>query len=265
MIYTVLLLLTGCSDSGSSFENVSTKPDSAAIVFGPSLTELFYVSGIDGRLAGVDRFSIWPDPVSEIAKVGDFLSPSLEQVIALNATSIHVVGSNSSLEELANRLSVPYYRYSFDTLDDVFETCSRLEELYSEANFDEFRIDIETAFQSALCDSVSVMLVIYLEEGGSITLAGEGTFYQDILEALNCTLAAPQTGTYPSVSVEGILSINPDFVILLDPYNAGEALLDSWSANGLDDSNVSVLSGDYVLIPGARLPQLILEISSCLH
>ncbi len=109
------------------------------------------------------------------------------------------------------------------------------------------------------------MFVIYLEEGGSVTLAGEGTFYQDILEALNCTLATPQTGTYPSVSVEGILSINPDFVILLDPYNTGEALLDSWRVNGLDDSNVSVLSGDYVLIPGARLPQLILEIASCLH
>lgn len=264
VICMVFLLLIGCSERGSISESISTTADSAVIVFGPSLTELFYVSGIDGRLAGVDRFSVWPDSVLEIPTVGDFLSPSLEQIIALNATSIHVVGSNSSLEELATRLSIPCYRYSFDRLDDIAEACVQLEEIYPEADFDQFQYDIEVAFESNSSDSASVMVVIYLEEGGTITLAGEGTFYQDILEGLNCSLATPETGTYPSISVEGILSIDPDYVILLDPYNSGETLLDSWRGSGLDDANVSILSGDFVLIPGARLPNLIMEISSCL-
>ena len=265
MIYMVFQLLTGCSEQNSEIDNLSTASDSAVIVFGPSLTELFYVAGINGRLAGVDRFSIWPDSVSRITTVGDFLSPSLEQIIALNATSIHVVGSNTSLNELATRLSIPTYQYSFDTLDDMFETCISLEQLYPEANFDDFRLDIETAFNTASCPSVSVMIVIYMEEGGTITLAGENTFYKNILDGLNCSIAAPEGGTYPSVSVEGILAINPNHVILLDPYSNGEALLDSWRASGLEDFNVSVISGDFVQIPGARLPDLIQEIASCLR
>jgi len=272
IISATLIFLTGCSKENSSIppvQNAFSDTDTAVIVFGPSLTELFYLSGAWDRLAGVDRFSTWPSRASELAVIGDFLAPSLEMITALGATSIHVVGSNQSLADLAERLGIPCYQYSFDRLDDVYESCDRIADLYPEADLSGFRDEIEFALDSLSVhfssDSPEVMIVVYLEGDGAITLAGKDTFYFDILTGMGCTLASPETGSYPAVSVEGILAIDPDQVIILDPYNTGETALDAWRSNGLDDSIVTVLSGDYVLIPGARLQELITGIAQCLN
>lgn len=272
MTSVILILLTGCGkESGSTQANLNEPvgADTAVVVFGPSLTELFYLSGAWDRLAGVDRFSIWPSQASELAVIGDFLTPSMEMITALGATSIHVVGSNQSLVDLAERLDIPYYQYSFDRLGDIYESSRRIENLYPEADLGGFRDEINLTLDSLSVvfesDSPEVMIVVYLGGDGAITLAGMNTFYFDILQGMNCVLAAPEAGSYPAVSVEGILAIGPDHVIILDPYNTGEAALDAWRSNGLDDSNVRILSGDYVLIPGARLCELIIGIAQCLN
>ncbi len=243
--------------------------DTSIIVFGPSLTELFYISGTWERLAGVDRFSIWPSQASQLAVIGDFMTPSLEMISALGATSIHVVGRNQSLTDLAERLGIPCYQYSFDRLDDVYGSSRRIEDLYPEADLSEFRDEIIFTLDSLSSvfetTSPEVMIVVYLEGDGAITVAGMDTFYFDILTGMGCVLAAPEAGSYPAVSVEGILAIDPDFVIILDPYNTYETALNRWRSNGLDDSNVTVLSGDHVLIPGARLNELIVGIARCLN
>ena len=243
--------------------------DTAVVIFGPSLTELFFISGTWDRVVGVDRFSSWPPEAAEKAVIGDFLYPSLEMITALGATSIHVVGRNQTLADLAERLAIPYYEYSFDRLSDIYQSCSKLESLYPDAKLDGFQGEIEYTMDSLSVqfadDSPEIMLVIYLEGDGSISLAGRNTFFSDIVTGIGCVLSAPDTGTYPSVSVEGILSLNPDFVIILDPYSNGQTALDNWRENGLDDSNVVVLSEDYVLVPGARLKELIIGIAQCLN
>ena len=230
---------------------------------------MFYISGAWDRVAAVDRFSVWPPEASELAVIGDFLSPSLEMITALGATSIHVVGRNQALADLAERLSIPYYQYSFDRLDDVYQSCSQLESLYPEAGLEYFQGEIEHTMDSLSVqfadESPEIMIVIYLQSDGSITLAGRGTFLSDIITGIGCVLSAPDTGTYPAVSVEGILSLDPDFVIILDPYSSGQMPLENWRDNGLDDSNVVVLSEEFVLVPGARLKELIIGIAQCLN
>jgi iron complex transport system substrate-binding protein len=269
-----LIFLIGCSErdnpvlSGSGEADPSCS-DSAAVVFGPSLTELFCVSGAGERLAAVDRYSIWPPDISELPRAGDFLSPSLEMIVSLGATSIHVVGSNQSLIDLAQRLGIPCYSYSFDRLDDVFQSCRKIEKLYPEADLTSFQQGIVSTMDSLSVlfreAPVRVMIVVYLEGDGAITLAGMDTFYRDIIEGIGCEMAASLSGSYPSVSVEGIMSIAPERVIILDPYGTGETVLNSWRSNGLDDSNVAVLAGDQVLIPGARLADTIRDIARCLN
>ncbi len=272
MISAVLIFLTGCAEKDNSnpvIQIESSDSDTVAVVFGPSLTEMFYISGAWNRVAGVDRFSTWPAQAEELAVIGDFLTPSMEMIIALGVTSIHIVGTNQSLMDLSHRLDIPYYQYSFDRLDDVYESCANLEQLYPEADFSVFTEELNFTIDSLAAvfaqESLEVMIVVHLSEDGAMTLAGKDTFYFDIITAIGCVLAAPDTGSYPAVSVEGILAINPDYVIILDPYNAGENLLNHWRSNGLDDTNVSILSGNYVLIPGARLKELVLGIIQCLN
>ncbi len=239
------------------------------MVFGPSLTELFFEGGAWERLAAVDRFSTWPPGVQDIPVAGDYLSPSLETIVELGATSIHAVGSSEALRDLASRMGIPFYSYSFDSLEDVMESSRRLEELYPEADLSGFRHQVESSLDSARESlsgkTLSVMAVVHLEEDGAITLAGRGTFIADIITGSGCVLSAPDAGSYPSVSVEGVLAMAPDRVIILAPGGDPQAIMERWSANGLSTEGVTPLTGEHLLIPGSRLPQTVREMISCLN
>lgn len=264
----VSVFLTGCSRTEEQPLQQVAAQDTAAVIYGPSLTELFYEAGIQYRIAAVDRFSVLPFG-EEVPRAGDFLSPSLETITRLGATSIHVVGSNQSLTDLAGQMGIPCYTYNFDTMEDMAASCRRIQELYTDADLQPFVSSVDSAIDSlsALFSAVNhhVMIVIYMEADGAITLAGHGTFYADIIEGIGCTLSAPEAGSYPSVSVEGIMWLDPDRVIILAPEMESEQVLGVWEGNGLSPENVSVLTGDHVLIPGARLPLLIRELGNCLN
>ena len=217
----------------------------------------------------MDRHSTWPAEAGELPCAGDFLSPSLEAVAGINATSIHVAGTSNNLRALADQLGIPYYSYSFDTLEDIMESADGIEELYPEADLSGYKASVTGALDSLYrqhaADSLLVMVVIYLEEDGAITLAGQNTFFADIIQGAGCRLAAPDAGSYPAVSAEGVLSMEPDRILILAPGGDPGRLMEVWEANGLPSSGVSVLNGEYILIPGARLPLTIREIGSCLN
>lgn len=239
------------------------------MVFGPSLTELFYEGGAQERLAAVDRFSTWPPEVQGMPVAGDYLSPSLEIIAEIGATSIHAVGSSEILRDMASRMGIPFHTYSFDTLEDVMESSRRLEELYPEADLSDFRHQVEASLdsvrESLSGEPLRVMAVVYLEEDGAITLAGRGTFIADIIAGAGCVPVAPDAGSYPSVSVEGVLTMAPDRVIILAPGGDPETIMERWTANGLPSEGVTPLTGEHLLIPGSRLPLTVREMASCLN
>lgn len=239
------------------------------MVFGPSLTGLFFEAGAGGRVAAVDRHSNWPPAALQLPCAGDYLSPSLEAVAEIGATSIHVVGTSHTLQTLSDQLGIPCYTYSFDTLEDVMLSAEKIEELYPEADLSVYRETVQNELDSLYsrhsANSLTVMVVIYLEEDGAITLAGRGTFFADIVERAGCLLAAPEAGSYPAVSVEGVLSMDPDRILILAPGGDPGTIMRVWTSNGLPTEGVRILDGDYVLIPGARLPITIREMGNCLN
>jgi len=261
-----MTLIPGCGA-----EAPVSREDVRAAVFGPSLAELFHEGGVWSRVAGVDTFTEWPPGADTLPRLGGYLDPSPEAVAALSPTSIHSVGDSGRLRELAGRLGIPYHSYRFDDLGDVLAVCDSLEALYPEASFDRFRERLEGVFaREPGREPRSAALVVYMSHDGRFTLAGSGTFYQELLEGMGCTLAAPESGTYPDVSVEGILMLYPDALIFLapdhpDPSGLLQSQRDFWGARGYPPERVFVLDDDFVLIPGARLPEIAERLESCLY
>ncbi len=264
-VICILILSHGCTP-----EKAVPGGDGRAVVFGPSLVELFYAGGLWERVAAVDDFTKWPPGADTLPRVGGYLDPSPEAVAALSATSLHSVGNSPRLAELARNTGIPYHSYCFDTLDDVYAACGSLEAMYPEASFDQFREELSQAFiENRVENGGSAALVIYNSDDGRYTLAGRGTFYEDLLEGIGCTISAPAAGTYPDVSVEGILLLDPDALIFLAPDEADPGALlqrqkDFWEERGFPPGRVFLLEDDFMLIPGARLPEITERLSFCL-
>lgn len=261
-------LIPACSPEGGAGVPAG---DGRAVVIGPSLVELFHEGGILDRVVAVDDYTLWPSEAGGLPRIGGYLDPSPEAVASLSATSIHSVGNSPRLAELARNLGIPYHHYSFDRLDDVMASCESLEALYPEASFDPFRERLERVFlENRVEEGGTASLVVFHSDDGRFTLAGAGTFYEDLLLGIGCSLAAPSTGTYPDVSVEGILRLAPDALIFLAPDETDttgllEAQREFWEARGFPGERVFVLGGDFMLIPGARLPEIAEGLSACLN
>jgi len=266
----ILLLSAACSDPPGR-----TEIDDRFIVIGPSLVELMHVSGLSDRIVGTDRYSTWP-PALDAADIGGYVDPSLEGITVLNPTSIHIVGENPDIAELAFSLGIPVHSYLFDTLDDVFSSLDSLAARYGGGSR-EFRIELEAGLDSIARSiedrgtaGVSAMIVVYHEQGASsMTIAGQGTFFEGLLERMGCALSAPPAGIWPMISAEGVLDLSPDVVICLNP-NAAERLtvrqaeLDYWESLGFSGDRINCLFQSHLLIPGGRLLETAERISECL-
>ena len=264
-----VILICSCSGISDSSRN-----DNRFVVLGPSLVELMYASGLGDRIVGVDRYSDWPEETGELAQVGGYIDPSLEQIISLAPTSIHISGSSPVLQELAGTLGIPFYSYGFDTLKDVFSSLDSLDARYG-AEAADFKDKLQEKLDSLSIEMesltpISVMIVIYHERGSSsMTVAGNSTFFADLLSSVNCEISAPGTGSWPMISVEGVIDLSPDHIICLYPGRADTAEIavledNFWMNLGFEPDRTHCLFESYIMIPGGRIHKIAERICYCL-
>ncbi len=263
------ILFCSCSGTGSS-----RREDNRFVVLGPSLVELMYASGLGTRIVGVDRYSDWPEETGNLPQVGGYIDPSLEQIVSLYPTSIHVSGESPVLRELAATLGIPCYTYRFDTLADVLGSLDSLDARYG-AQAADFRDELHEKLDSLAAEMestapVSVMIVIYHERGSSsMTVAGMNTFFADLLTSVNCEMSAPGTGSWPMISVEGVIDLSPDHIICLYPGKTDTMEITTseknfWMEVGFESDQVHCLFEPYIMIPGGRIGLIAERICSCL-
>jgi iron complex transport system substrate-binding protein len=269
----LLLIVISCGGRQTDAPAPFSSADTSLVVFGPSLTELIFASGEGWRVSGVDRYSTWPVEASDLTSVGGYLDASFEQIVGLSPTSIHSVGHNAELLMIADRLDIPYYSYSFDTLEDVFSAADSLEARYgTRIRFrDELSGKLESLRSTLERNEPSLLLIIYhLPGSGTMTVVGRNTFLADIVSAIGCHLAAPRAGTYPSVSIEGVLELSPEYIICLYPDAPDTQLtrsieIEFWEKFGFSGERVHVLFDDYLLIPGSRLGLTAERLMECIR
>lgn len=254
--------------------NDNRSDDTRFVVLGPSLVELMYTSGLGDRIVGVDRYSDWPEQVGSLPQVGGYIDPSLEKIVSLNPTSIHISGSSAVLRELAVSLGIPCYSYRFDTLKDVFNSLDSLDARYGAEAADFGReLAIKLDSLKAVMENVapiSVMIVIYHEMGSSsMTVAGESTFFADLLGSVDCEISAPETGCWPMISAEGVIDLSPDHIVCLYPGRTDTADITAsedgfFAGLGFEPDRVHCIFESCIMIPGGRIGRTAERICSCL-
>jgi ABC-type Fe3+-hydroxamate transport system substrate-binding protein len=247
-------------------------PDERLVVFGPSLVSIMDAGGMSCLIVGADRYSLESMPGLEASDVGGYLDPSFETVASLRPTSIHSAGRNRQLSELAAALGVPYYAYSFDRLTDVLTAMDSLEARYG-FTLGSVRAGLEAtldSLRSSMPQGISISIVVFTEPGSdNLTLAGRETFLGDLVVSSGMQLAAPDAGTYPSVSVEGMLQLSPDLIFFAYPGRGDDSVSITraerrfWAAMGFDSLGIDCGFGEDLLIPGAGLASTARRIASC--
>jgi iron complex transport system substrate-binding protein len=248
------------------------------VALAPSVVEILYVLELGDRVVGVGDYCHYPPEAGGKPKLGGLFDPHLEEITRLEPDLAILLPSEDQLRVHLEALGVDVLTVSSESLDEIAAATMTIARRFSvgergEAFVREWREALEPR---PLAQAPRVLLAVSRQRGtiADTLSAGPGTFYDELLGrmgAVNVFADAPSL--YPQVSLEEAIQRLPEAIIDLrsdEPDAAtGRALRADWEplqgVPALERDCYAVIGGDWVLLPGPRLPELYRRMRSALE
>jgi iron complex transport system substrate-binding protein len=278
-----LLLLAACGrerEGGSPAVPASAAPAPARriVALTPSLTETLFALGLGDRVVGVGDYTYWPAEAAAKPRLGGLFNPNLERIVSLRPDLAILSPSERDLMAKLQPLKIDVLIVPNETLADVERSFHKIARrcgvpAAGDRLAGEWRAGLSP--RPLPGPPLKVMLSVGRSPGrlGEITVAGHGTFLDELLVRLGAVNAFADSPTlYPQISVEEIVARKPDVVLELrsDRQTAEQAaaIVHDWRAlpevPAVRNHAVVVIADTFVLLPGPRLPQLFREMREAL-
>jgi iron complex transport system substrate-binding protein len=267
-----LLLLLACRQERGTGAVAPPAPR-RIIALTPSLVETLFALGLGDRVVGVGNYVFWPPEAAGKTRIGGLFDPNLERIVTLKPDLAVLLPSERDLATRLEPLGVDVLVVPDETLEEVeasFLTIARRcgVPAAGERLRAEFRAGLAPRPPSGR--PLRVMVSVGRQAGrlGEVTVAARGTFYDELLTRLGAVNAFADAPTrYPQIGLEEIVARKPEVVLELRPDpltpEKAAAIVRDWSAlpqiPAVRNGHVEVISGDYTMLPGPRLPRLYRE------
>jgi len=235
----------------------------------PSLTETLFALGLGGRVVGVDDYSVWPAAAAAKARIGGLFNPNLEKIVSLRPDLAVLLPSEHDVAAKLRGLGVASLIVPVETLADVERSFLAIARRCGVAPAGE---RLAAAWRAELAPQpvpggLEVMLSVGRQPGRltGILAAARGTFLDELLARLGgVNVFASAATRYPQVGLEEVVARAPQVILELRsdpaPPALAAALVRDWcqlpTVPAVRDGRIQVIAGDYVLVPGPRLPLL---------
>ena len=231
-----------------------------------SFADIWLLAG--GELVGVtqDAYDGYLDSSEELATVGDFTAPNLEEIISLDPDFVIMTGaatgkdgaaSQTELKESLEASGITVAYFSVTTFDDylrMLEICCDItgrEDLYAE-NGSAVQDEIENIKATSTSEEPPTVLLMTTYSGGT-RVQNSSTMTGAMLADLGATNLADET---PSLlrefSLESVIEMNPDYILVVpmgnDDVAAMRNLEEATSANPAWASLDAVVKGNFVTL-----------------
>jgi cobalamin transport system substrate-binding protein len=240
----------------------------------PSATEIVAALGAADLLVGVDAYSAYPPQVQSLPKVGDFLSPNLEAILALRCDIAVLDAVQQKFVIPLESAGIKIFAVPMQDVEDVrhaFVTLGAALGRQEAARAEIARLDAALAAGEARARAAAeraggvrprVLFVVDRRAGGlaGMVAAGPGTYVDDLLRRAGvANVLADAPVRYVQISAEEVLARGPD--IILDAAHTSDAARarDDWkvlaSVPAVARGRVHMLSDPLFVTPGPRLDQ----------
>jgi iron complex transport system substrate-binding protein len=204
-----------------SGREVSVPDDPARIVsLAPSITEMVFSLGKGDRLKGVTQHCDFPPEARSLPKVGSYVRPDLERIVALKPDLCIATkdGNPRDVVESLQALGIPVYVVNPRDLDTVVNTLVEIGELLNAEHkardlAGEMRARIERV-KTRVARAVRRPRVFFQIGVVPIVSVGADTFIHELITTAGGTNAAEGTTPYPRFSREQVLELSPEVIII---------------------------------------------------
>jgi iron complex transport system substrate-binding protein len=205
----------------------------------PSVTELMFALGGEGRLVGVTDYCDFPPAAKQKPSVGGMIAPSLETIVALRPDLVIATDAGSRQETLAQlqRLGIPVYLVHANSVAQMLDVGARLGALTGR----EVSAARLTAHLRQRIRAVEVAVapfrpprVLYVLWPEPLIVPGRDAIVTELIRrAGGQSVSAEEPSDYPRFSVEAAVARAPEVIILARHGTGSEPIArDQWDKLG---------------------------------
>jgi iron complex transport system substrate-binding protein len=248
----------------------------------PNMTEVLFALGAGPRTVGVTRFCDHPPEARALPRVGGFLDPSLEAVVALRPDLVLGVpnASNRTVLERLGELRIPVLLVEAHRLEDVYSLLLEVGRAVgalpaAKEVVARMRARVERVAKAVQGAPRTRVLCAYGRD--PLIVAGPRSYTDELLALAGAENIAREGLTrYPTYSMERVLVLAPE--VLIDASMEGapsagrpsaQALRERWgrfaSLPAVKKGRLHWIDPQLVARPGPRLVDALEEIARILH
>jgi iron complex transport system substrate-binding protein len=189
------------------------------ISLAPSVTETLFVLGVGDRVVGVSSYCDYPPAAQRIERVGTFLQPNVERIIARRPDLVIAVPSpgNRAPVERLERLGVRVLVVNPERIADVLSSIRTIADAVGVAAAGERlveRITGELAAVEAQLGAAPRLRVLMTVGRSPLVAAGRGTYQDELItRARGDNIAATSGRAWPNLTLEFVVAQAPEVII----------------------------------------------------
>ena len=178
-------------NSQSTSKSSSNHTSQRIISLSPSITETLFALGLGDKVVAVTDYCDFPAEVNQLPKVGGFINPNLETIIALQPDLVILLANQQRVVEQLQQLNIPTLAVLNTSLDDIKQTIATIGQRtqnQQQANELLNKINHKIAFIAKKTTGLSrpnVMITmghsIDSEHMKQVFIAGQHDFYNDLI------------------------------------------------------------------------------------
>ncbi len=258
------------------------KPAQRIVSLAPSNTEILFAIGAGAQVVGRDSFSDYPVEAKSVPDIGGSLGTLNPEVILAKQPDLVLAAPITAPEQVAQLAKAGLTVYvlpnpkSFDDLFTNIETVGSLTGHSSEAASLITGLKTRVDAVTSKVANVTTRPIVYYEldatDPSAPYTSGPGTFVDLIIrDAGGENFGANLKGDYVQISIEELLTRQPDFILLGDSLYGGVTpdmvkARAGWDAlNAVKAGKVFTFDDNLVSRPGPRLVDGLETIAKLLH
>ena len=269
-----MLLALGCKRrSGKNAGATAARP--RVVSLSPNTTEALFAVGAGNLVVGRSRFCDYPPGVEQIPSVGGYVDASLEAILALAPD--WVVGARGpagpALAEKLGALGIATFFPPTESMAEIDAMITGLADKVGQAERGrEIVLQLgrdRRAIEASVAEKPRVRTLMVFSIS-PIVAAGPSSFCDEMIRLANGSNVVTSGGSYPTVSVERLVTMNPDVVLnaTMTAENADDVGPDRpgfAELRAVREGRVVPLKSDAVLRPGPRIAEGLRIVARALH
>ena len=200
LITALFSTILGCSENPQ--KNVAPENPKRVVSLAPSITETIFAINAEEFLVGRTKWCNFPEGTAKIASIGDYMSPSSEQILKLNPDAVLMLPEHQASRDKIESLGIPIITVENRSVAQIFGKIRQLGEIFERENEAEILVsEIEQKIVSPRKTTKKLLQKFYNDRQKYVEreyIAGN-PFHNELLEIIGAKNACQLNQPYPKI------------------------------------------------------------------